>query len=226
MIDWIITHRKTVLNYSVATFAVIFSAYTFYSKFGPHPEKDYLAADAYFQKWAGGDHSDRETLQKLDKLITSHPELHAKYDALIAERLLMWNEPKAATNYLQTALKRIEGSSIYYPQFARTSLLISQGELKDALEDAMQLKEEMTEDPSLFAENERVRWEGLLYAFNLVRIATLEQRAGTPQGERKAWEELMALRDKDAEAFSMIQYHFRENDLTLFDYIAHRTASL
>ncbi|MES2345278.1 MAG: hypothetical protein V4494_05010 [Chlamydiota bacterium] len=222
MIDWIVTYRKSILTYGLGAFAVIFSSYSIYNKVRPHKETDYLMADVYFHKWADGDHHDKELLAKVDKITAEHPELHPKYDSLIAERLLVWNEPTSATGYLLSALKRVEAQSLYFPEFARTTLLISQGDLKEALEDAKALMEEMQADSSLFAEGDLVRWEGLLYAFNLVRIGMLEKEVGSFIGEQKAWDELIGLKNKDPEAFSTIQYHFRENNITLFDYISSR----
>jgi hypothetical protein len=222
MIDWIVTHRKSVITYGLSAFALIFSGYSLYSRVRPHQETDYLVVDAYFHKWAGGEQHDAELLIKIEKILAEHPELHAKYDSLIAERLLVWNESKLAENYLLPTLKRIEKHSLYFPEFAKTTLLISEGDLEQALEDAIALKEEMQANDSLFAEGGQVRFEGLLYAFNLVRIGMLEKELGHVAGEQHAWDELMALKIKDPEAFSMIQYHFRANNLTIFDYIASR----
>lgn len=225
MIEWLINYRKSIITYSLSAFAIVFSVYSIWSKVRPQPEKDYLAANVYFNKWVNGDKNDQELFQKLEKMIAKHPELHAKYDALIAEKCLLWNEAKHARNYLSSALKRIESDASYYPQFAKTTLLIAEGDLKQALEDAHDLYDEMTGDESLFT-SVTSRWEGFLHAFNLVRIGMLEKEVGTSKGEVDAWSELISLKDKDPEAFSMVQYHFRKNNLTLFDYIQYRQSQI
>jgi hypothetical protein len=222
MLDWVLKHRKGLMTYGLGALAVLMSAYAFYSRSHPSMTGDFFSASALYQKWAGGDLNDRELLKKLEALLDRHPELHPKFDALIAERLLMWDEPKGAALYLTSALDRVDENSSFYSQFAKTTLAVSEGKFVHALEDAKSLREEMSQDPTLMTGGKGMHWGGMLYAFNLIRIAMLEQEAGSKEGEVAAWDELIGLREKDEEAFTLINYHFREGALSLFDYIQHR----
>lgn len=226
MLDWVLKHRKGMMTYGLSALALLIFAYTFYSYSHPSITGDFFSANALYQRWAGGDQSDSELLRKLEALLDRHPELHPKFDALIAERLLMWDQPKAAAPYLTSALRRVENHSSFYSQFAKTTLAISEGKLVQALEDARSLREEMSQDPTFMKGGKGMQWGGMLYAFNLVRIAMLEQESGSKEGEAAAWDELMSLREKDEEAFTLVSYHFREGNLSLFDYIQHRKTLL
>lgn len=222
MVEWVIFHRKAIMYSVVASFGVIFGVVFFYNKFQPHTQGEYLAAHQHFQQWSQGQENDPVALSKLEKVLSSHAEISPEYDGVIGERLLVWGQSEIAKKYLQKSWNRTRGGALYYLQFSKNSLQIAEGNFKEALEGALELHEEMTGDPSLFLPDHKAHWEGLLYAFNLVRIGMLEQKVGSQEGELKAWNTFMALQEKDPEAFLMLQHHFRDNQLTLVDYIHHR----
>jgi hypothetical protein len=196
-------------------------------------EADLISADLIYQKWRG----DPEGLQKIEKWLTRHPELRAKYGAEIAHKLLFSSQGGLAEGYASAALKKLQEVSPHYAVFSRGSLMIAEGKLPEALEAAKGLKRDMEGDTSFWDEQSRVLAHGaLLYGYNLIRIAVLEGQVGTPEGELVAWKEFkqragwtdVPLESKisDPEAYQMIEKNFRIEELTLHDYIADREQKL
>ncbi len=75
-----------------------------------------------------------------------------------------------------------------------------------------------------------------LYAYNLVRIASLEREAGSFEGEMKAWDDVMHCsgwagkeprpHDYDPEAFRMLSVNFQSGDVSFVDFIKQRKNEL
>ena len=194
---------------------------------------DFVTADATYRKWDGG----KETLSKLEKILKRHPELHVKYDGIIAQKLLRSSENGLAQGYAHAAIKRMGAFSSYYTDFSKGSLLISEGKLGDALAAAKQLKAGMENDNSFWERRSHLVSHGaILYAYNLVRIAMLEKAAGSPLGELTAWRELKknagwdlsmaSTKTSDPEAYLLVQQNFQLKEVSLRDYVRHREAVL
>jgi hypothetical protein len=224
-VDWLQEHGKTLLYVVLGVILVLFAAFHWMARSKGSAYGDYVSAHSTYLSWASGAKQDEPLLNKLKGLLDRHPELHAKYDPLIAQRLLTENDSALALN----TLKRIGKEAPYFAQFAHASLLISQGSFSAALEEAQRLKQALEVD-DLFWEkqSQAVRHGSSLYAFNLLRIAMLEQKVGTADGERLAWEELEKKEGKTyhPEAMFLLEQAFREQDLSLKDYIAYRKAQL
>ncbi|HSW86832.1 MAG TPA: hypothetical protein VLG49_04960, partial [Rhabdochlamydiaceae bacterium] len=86
--DWLIEHKKSILYTITIAMMFLFLAYQFFSKFHKKSESDYIQADVSFHRWIASNDSNAEFFDVLKKSIVKHPELHAKYDGLIAEKLL------------------------------------------------------------------------------------------------------------------------------------------
>ena len=66
---------------------------------------DYRTAESIFNRWNG---SSGKELVQLSKLLKQHPELHAKYDGRIAQKLLLCSEKGLAASFSQPIFKRVE----------------------------------------------------------------------------------------------------------------------
>lgn len=178
----------------------LFSLYRMKEKGGA---ADYLNADALYAKWQanGG-----EELASLEKMLKRRQELHGKFDANIAQHLLSLGKAGAAESYATNVLKRNSDLSPLCLQFSRTSLMMGKGDYRAALEESKKIKEEL---------------KGVLKVCNLVRIASLEQKVGTPQDELEAWQAVL----KD-ECFPILQSHLYSNQSSLLDYIEYRKSQL
>lgn len=195
---------------------------------------DYLAAEAAYRHWEG---NKGEGLARLQKILKDHPELHAKYDGAIAQKLLSSSENGLAKIYAKAAFKRMGDFSPYYTDFSKATLLIADDQLTDALQSAKLLKANMEKDEAFWnKKSEVIRYGCILYAFNLLRIAMLEKTAGTPEGELVAWRELKENAGwlgaqptsitHDPEAYLLVQENFQNQDISLLDYIKYREESI
>jgi hypothetical protein len=227
--DWLSSHLNIVAMATIGVLASLFAAGKFLGWFRGDAQVDFVAAQIAYHKWNGS----VDALARLDKLIGRHPELHAKYDGLIAQKLLNSSKSGLAHSYASSALKRTSGFSPHYTAFAQGSLLIADGRLQEALTMAKELKANMDNDAPFWEKRSHiVRHGSLLYAYNLLRIAILEKTAGSPQGELLAWEEFKknagwqdaqpTSKTYDSEAYLLIQQNFQKQALSLADYIKYR----
>jgi hypothetical protein len=226
-IDWVKTHLTTVAGIG-AFLAVGVIGISKWVK--GDAQVDYLAAEMAYHHWEG----DRnEHFIQLQKLIQKHPELHAKYDGAIAQKLLSNSEKGLATSYGKATLKRMGDFSPYYKDFSACSLMIADQKLEEALQSSKALKASMDGDDRFWEKkSELIRHGCILYAYNLLRIAMLEKAAGTTKGELEAWVELKknagwydtqpTSRTYDPEAYLLIQQNFQNQEISLQDYIKYR----
>jgi hypothetical protein len=170
-------------------------------------------------------------LASLQKLMSSHPELHAKYDGPIAQALILEGNGAEAQTFANGALQRTANEeSPYYVDFARTSLLISQQHYSDALQNAVKLKETMS-SANLEANS--------LFALNLIRIATLQQQLGNREGELAAWNQFTAYAKrasdsdllgadgrKESQSFAQLMSSFAQGSISFDNYVEMRRKSL
>jgi len=169
---------------------------------------DYRLADALFNRWNGT--SGKELVQ-LTKLLKRHPELHAKYDGRIAQKLLLCSEKGLAASFSQSIFKRVESAFPYYAEFSRTSLLIGEKKFSAALSSAQELQKQIQSSPSY----------KMLSSYNLLRIAILQQTLHTsPQEELTAWQAFEE--NQDPETYAQICRNFQKNDVSLKEFIQHR----
>jgi hypothetical protein len=231
-LDWIKAHLSTVIS-SVAILVIGLIAISRWTK--GDPQVDYLAAETAYRHWEG---KKDDGFAKLQKILKNHPELHAKYDGAIAQKLLGSSENGLAKLYGKAALKRMGDFSPYYSDFSKATLLIAEQKLAEALHKAKTLKESMDNDAVFWEKKSDVARHGcILYAFNLLRIAMLEGAVGAGEGELKAWQALKenagwtsvpkpASNTYDPEAYALIQENFQHQDISLHDYIKFRETQI
>lgn len=155
-----------------------------------------------------------------------------------AQHYLALGDVKQALLQDQSAREKTEGLlSHYYVLFRKTSLLIGAGHYAQALMEAKQLKIDLDKDDLFWSHKSSMLKSGsILYAYNLMRIATLEHEAGSATGELEAWDELIAhagweknpsqLKTYDPEAYSLLSSNFHKGDVSLRDFIEERRAAL
>lgn len=196
--------------------------------------KDYLVAESAFNEWKG-DRS--QQLVKLQKILKQHPELHAKYDGRIAQKLLISSEQGLAASFSKASLKRVGGFSPYYTQFSNCSLLIGEKKFQEALQESKRLKKALDQDEQFWETKSTLVTHGnVLYGYNLLRIAFLEQALGNTQGELEAWRDFKReagwlksespTKRLDPAAYQLINQNFQKNDVSLKDFIQYRESIL
>lgn len=236
--EWISEHSKSILLSFITLIVLSFFLFQLTGKFSSGSKSDYLQVQKAFHAWISKDSQDLKLLKNLEKPLKSHPELEAKFGTHIAQRLLSLGEASKAGGYANAALKRSqELTSPYYSRFTRNTLLISQGKYAQALEESKQLKVELEQDHIFWENRDKfIRSGTILYAYNLLRIASLEGQLGFKENELEAWDELLRnagwkerpsnLKTYDPEAYALLAQNFTRGDVSLLDFIEQRKKEL
>jgi hypothetical protein len=236
--DWITENTKTILLSLLTLILLSFFLFQVMGKFSSGKKSDYLEVQKAFNTWVAGETQDHKLLKNLEKPLKRHPELQAKFGNQIAQRLLSLGEVAKADAYAKASLVRAQDlTSPYYSRFSRNTLAISQGKYAEALEEAKLLKIDLEKDDAFWESRDPfVRSGTILYAYNLVRIASLQRQLGSKDGELQAWEELVRnagwksqppdLKTYDPAAYALLEENFTQGDITLLDYIEQRKKEL
>lgn len=190
----------------------------------PGPEA-YASAEKAVAKWE--ESQDEKAYIEMRKALKKVPSLEKKYAPILAQKLFQRNRLSDALELAHQSLKEIEEDAPFHAAYGETSLLIEQGALQDALEQAVSLKEKMIHQCD-FEQNMGDQPAGgqLLFAHNLLRIACLQKELNNKPGEKAAWEELENfLKCKDSLSH-MVYENFRDKGLDLAHYINERKKHL
>ena len=190
-------------------------------------ETDYVVASNAFIKWDRILEKEGEDFTNLQRMLKKYPELHAHYDPQIGQNFLALREAEEAAPYVERTLERT--SQPYYSDYSMTSLKVSDREYEEALKEAKQLKEKLLNDKTFWRNGKD---DSSLFAFNLMRIATLCGELGDTKGELEAWREILhyggwddsgSIDEKIGQAgFQRLLSHFTVQERTLLDYIQTR----
>ncbi len=236
--DWISEHSKTILLSFGTLIALSFCLFQVSHRLSFGKKSDYLEVQNAFTAWISQEAQDHALLKNLEKPLSRHPELQAKFGTQIAQRLLSLGEVNKANLYAKAALVRTQDlTSPYYSRFTRNTLMISEGKYLQALEEAKQLKLDLEKDDPFWEKRDKfIRSGTILYAYNLVRIAALERQAGSKAGELTAWDELVRnagwedhpanLKTYDPDAYALLEQNFTQGDVSLRDFIDQRKKEL
>lgn len=142
--------------------------------------QDFFKADTAYRSFVKEHDTTKqqEALDTLAGLLKSVPTLQSKYDGMIGQILLNRGQFKEAQPYIDRTLTRTSvDHTLYYPDYSNTTLTIGNKNYELALTQAQALDNQLTEEtaPSL-------------KAYNLLRIALLQQELGNKVGELQAWE--------------------------------------
>lgn len=189
-LQWIYQNGKTIGYVVLATLLILLLAYRYLATTSAQDEKDFAKAPQALALLNDPEKRDA-ALNELKLLLTKHPEIQPTYDGPIAQTLLNQGLTEEAEPFIQRTLARVAHETPADDLiFASTSLLISQGNLKEALTQAYDLKNKMLTEAK---ENKTADFGGTLYAFNLIRIALIEKELKHAAEEQKAWGELQEL---------------------------------
>lgn len=178
-IRWISQNGANLVWVLIGIIIVGLLGYRFLGGYSSSTQDFYQAESSYraFVKEHDAD-KQQQALDTLAGLLKSIPTLQSKYDGLIGQVLLNRGQIKEAEPYIQRTLARTSGDHTpYYPDYANTSLTISHQAYEEALNQAQALDTQLSEDKN-----------PVLKAYNLLRIAMLEQQLGNKAGELQAWE--------------------------------------
>ncbi len=134
-----------------------------------------------------------------------------KNDAIFIQQFIEGKTSGELAPYISRVFKRVGGLTGYYEDFSKTSILINNKEFKSALEAAKKLKQTLGPDHGSF-----------LYAYNLLRIVSLEKEVGSPQEELQAIEDLQ----NNPQSYSLLEESFKDQSISLSDYLKERKKQL
>lgn len=197
------------------------------------PEGAILANQTY-SDWKDASFKDSEKLDKLKSLVKKYPNLQPKYEGLIIQNLLMNDKLSKDDNSLaDKALERIKSDLPFYYEYSKNAILINNGEFQEALNKSKELKTKMLGNFSLL-EAKGLEAYCILFSFNLLRIALLEEKLSNVNNELLAWQELEDYLNIGSNK-SNVQIQtvsktfkdiFNENGIELTDFIQYRKAQI
>lgn len=217
-IHWIIQHRLHILLTLLGVVLAIILLFRVVTGEESQSESHYLNADKEFRLFMRpgiSQEASAESLTKLKVILKQHPELHAKYDGLIAQTLINQGNIQEASEFAGLAIARTATeNNPYYSEYAKTTLLIGQKNYKEALQQAEQLQQALLKAEVVPGET--------LIAFNLLRVGMLQQQLGDKEAEANTWKQWHELSQNIKQAVD----HLQIGTITLLDYIQEREAIL
>ncbi len=246
IIQWISKHGEKILYSILGAFSLLILIYFWQSGTSAKIEGDYQSASREFQAFqqaakSGQNLELQDSFQKLTLIMNQLPDLHAKYDGVIAQTFIDLNDIKQAKPFVLSTLQRVGKDNLpFYNEYAQITLLIGEGQIANAIQRSLALKKEMIQnleqtEKEQGAKTTEPTFGSSLYAFNLLRIAFLEQQVGDRAKELESWEEwkmytshtnTRPLPPVDRKAFFNIAQLYNEGALSLDNYIQIRLKSL
>lgn len=223
--EWMMEHWQYIPYTFVALLAIIVFGYKMTSGSAAKAESSYQLAEGYWtqiQRHIGeesGLSKQEDALQQLQTITNDYPELHSKYDGIIAQILLAHGQSESAMPYAQRTEQRTQSTQDpLFKEFSQSTLLISQGKHQNALEQTLALKEKLLKESA----------PNLLLPYTLIRIAMLYQGMGEKDLEVLAWDEWKqyaegkGLQKPDPKTLNTISNLFSEGSFSLERYIEAR----
>ncbi|MBA3721598.1 MAG: hypothetical protein H0W88_04280 [Parachlamydiaceae bacterium] len=224
LVEWISTNKKLILYGIIALFALVIIALRFVSSQTLNAENDFFHAQSDFNRlqtttMQANTTGAIDSLNRIDPILKKHPELQAKYDGQIAQYLIIDQAVNEAKPLAERSFNRLKNSPTeFYEQFAKTTLLISNGQYEQAAQQAQQLKSQLDQaKASEFGDT--------LYVFNLVRLGILYQQLNQPAEEKQTWEALQKYRGH-TETVLVAHQLFRDGNNSLMNYVEERNKAL
>lgn len=132
----------------------------------------YHMAHICYTKWK--QNKEESCIQQLLPLLKKYPELAKKYDAMIAQTLLVQYSASESNPVLQRLMVRNQSALPTYYQLSYIAQCMLRKDFVEALEAALQLKEQ-------------ARPDSYLYGLSLIQIAGIYRAMGSIQEEKEAW---------------------------------------
>lgn len=184
-IQWTILNGRQLAYAALALLLLLIIGYRLLSSQSSQAERDYIQAITNLSLLNTPEKREA-ALVDLQQIVTRHPELQAKYDGIIGQELLIDNRIDEAKIYIDRTFQRVENETpANFIAYAKNSLLVTQGDFTQALQNAYALKGKMLNEAKVAPSQ-----DALLYVFNTIRIALIEKELKHTDGEQAAWTEL------------------------------------
>lgn len=230
--EWLGKNGRLIGFALLAVLVALVLIFRWGTQFATHTEDDFIHAQELFGLWQSAADSGNiaqveEILPQLESILKSHASLHAKYDGVIAQKLLALDAVEKALPFAERTLRRTQSNALpLYHLYAEASLLMSQGMFGEALTAAQQLQAALESDPKP-AEGSPVASEAvsgvLLGEYNALRLALLAQRRGAASDEVVAWQ---LWQQKYGASPHSLAHQLTFGSVDLGQYVQHRLQEL
>lgn len=224
--------NKKIFLFLFIGFTLLSLVVSFWLSRSKSSTKEFFQVEQSLMEIANGEEIDANTVAQFSSQIKSYPELAGKLGDILAQYHLEENNMLEAEHHANQAFKRTEFVKSHYTDFSKTSLVIENREYQQALEEAKQLKETMLDEGSLGDTD----FGGLLFGFNMIRIAFLEKLLENPAGELAQIQEIKRYfhlsDERDVESIlpekigKALVEHFSDQNTSLIEYFQEREAIL
>ncbi len=219
-IRFLIQYAYTLLMGGLSLLLVCFIIGYFLSSRNKSFSSDLVVAKMDMKKVLEGKDLENESMSRIKAIVKRNKSLHSHYDVILAQHLLGEKNITEASPYIDQVWSRTNLKQFpFYHRFAKTSILIVDHKYQKALAEARHLGKDIE---AVDGFDKALDYGKTLYAYNLLRIALLEQALGEDLSEQKAWEDLVkyvAAKNKNTASETNIFDDFKLGNLTLFDYI-------
>lgn len=220
-IEWISNNQKIILYGIIGLIAILFVTMKFASSSSIQAENDYFNIEKQVSHLFNATKeqnppAQRLALEHIETILARRPDLRSKYDGMIAQMLLLDGSFTEAKPFAIEAIKRTEHLLLpHYTDYTKTTLLIAQKEYESALAKAFALKEVMLQEAQ--KDSSPRSFGDALFAYNLLRIAMLEQELGHQKEEYTAWQEWKKFSNESGLSHAIAPKAFKELTLSLED---------
>lgn len=215
----LIEQRRNLPYIFLVMVLVIGISFKFMSGRSQRAESNFLLAENYKAKIIrsitapNGISTELNALNDLDKINQNYPELQPKYDGMMGQLYLINGDLSYSEKINQRVTQRT-GNDQYLNQhdLTKTTYNIAKGNYKEALAEAKALQGKLSAD------------EKTTLAYNVLRMAMLQQELGDVAAEREIWDlwKTLSQQPNNSESFALVADRFKEGDFTLTEYINER----
>ena len=168
-------------------------------------KQDFLIAHQIFEQFQKGKFLPTESIESTENILKRHPELHPKYDSMLALTFFSQQNNKQASYYAQSMIKHVDAQlPAPYKEYAAATLLISHANYQAAFEAALALESQLKGKEGY----------ATLDAMNTLRLLFLADKLGDSLHKNSYWKKL-----ESHPGYASIQSVFHEGKLSLADYM-------
>jgi hypothetical protein len=171
-------------------------------------KQDFIVVHQIFERFHKGEGLAEESIEAAENILERHPELHPKYDAMLALTFFSQANERKAEKYARSLIEQVDSElPPLYQHYAKTTLLIAEKGYAQAFEEALALQEQLKGKSGYQT----------LDAMNTLRLLFLADTLGDTTQKNIFWKKL-----EKHPAYPSIQPLFHEGKLSLEDYIKRK----
>ncbi len=165
---------------------------------------DFFIAQQIYERFLKGEYLPVESIEATQNILDRHPELHPKYDLMLALTFFSQHKTAEGSRYASSLINHADKQlPVLYKDYAHTTLLISEGQYSKAFEAAASLEERLSHQTDYQT----------LDAMNTLRLLFLAHQLGDTTRTQIYWTKL-----SQHPAYASIASVFQAGNVSLTDY--------